>query len=163
MYGMYVQLFQINKISYQSWSDRSARGNVKHVYVLVVCSYNVYGVLPCQLNMALDNACWKMQKEAFVTLWKENYQNTRIVNEQMVLNNALCIEILMIYWIINLHNHMHFVRYLDVFTIHSGALFPLIVLIHVTWIDYKKYFSNQWLYFLVSLYRIFNNHHCSQY
>ena len=49
----------------------------------------------------------------------------------MVLNNALCIEILMIYWIINLHNHMHFVRYLDVFTIHSGVSIPLIVLIHI--------------------------------
>jgi len=27
---------------------------------------------------------------------------------------------------------MNFVRYLDVFTIHSGVSFPLIVLIHVT-------------------------------
>ena len=41
-------------------------------------------------------------------------------------------EVLMIYGIVNLHNHMHFFRYLDVFTIHSGVLIPLIVLIHVT-------------------------------
>jgi len=87
--------------------------------------------------MALDHACWKMQKEVFVTMWKENYQNTRIVNEQIMCHNALYIEILMIYGIINLHNHMHFFRYIDVFTIHSGVSFPLIVLIHVTWIAYK--------------------------
>jgi len=30
-------------------------------------------------------------------------------------HDALCIEILMIYGIINLHNHMYFFRYLDVF------------------------------------------------
>jgi len=38
----------------------------------------------------------------------------------------------MIYGIINLQNHMNFVRYLDVFTIHIGVLSPLIVLVHVT-------------------------------
>ena len=81
--------------------------------------------------MALDHACWKMQKEAFVTMWKENYQNTRIVNEQMVL---LCIEILMIYGMINLHNHMHFFWYLD-----------RCFIIHI---------SNQSVDFLVTLYRI---------
>jgi len=47
-------------------------------------------------------------------------------------HNALCIEILMIHLIINLHNHMYFLRYLDVFTIHDGVSFPLIVLIHIT-------------------------------
>jgi len=35
--------------------------------------------------MALDQACWKVQKETYVTMWKEIYQNTRIVNELMVL------------------------------------------------------------------------------
>ena len=90
MYGMYVHItavykYNINKISYQSWSDRSTRGNVIHVYIIAVCPYNVCDVLPCQLNMALDNACWKMQKEAFVTMWKENYQHTISVNKQMVL------------------------------------------------------------------------------
>ena len=54
----------------QDWSDRSTRGNVKHVYILAVCPYNVCDVLHCQLNMALDQACWKRQKEAFVTMWK---------------------------------------------------------------------------------------------
>ena len=34
-----------------------------------------YGFGPCLL---------KMQKETYVTMWKENYQNTRIVNEQML-------------------------------------------------------------------------------
>jgi len=44
----------------------------------------------------------------------------------------------MIHGIINLQNHIHLFRYLDVFTILSGVVFPLIVLIHVTWIVYKK-------------------------
>jgi len=140
-------------ISYQSWSDRSTRGNVKHIYILAICLYNVWDVLLCQLNMVLGHACWKMHKETFVTMWKENYQNTRIVNEQWC-HNALCIGILMLYGIINLYNHMHFFRYLDVFTIHSGVSFPLIVLIHVTWIVNQNPYSNQWLYFLVTLYSI---------
>ena len=72
MYGMYVH---IKAVTYVSWSDRSTRGNVKHIYILAVCPYNVWYVLPCQLNMALDHAYLKMQKEAFVTMWKENYQN----------------------------------------------------------------------------------------
>ena len=77
MYGMYVHIkavayvaFQIYKISYQSWSDRGTRGIVKPVYIIAVCPYTVYDVLPCQLNMALDHACWKMQKKAFVTMSK---------------------------------------------------------------------------------------------
>ena len=107
-------IFPINKISYQSWLDRSTRGIVKHVYILAVCPYNVCDILPCQLNMAWDHACWKMQIGVFVTMWKENYQNTRIVNVQIMCHNALYIEILMIYGIINLHNHMHFFRYIDV-------------------------------------------------
>ena len=87
MYGIYVHIKAVTYVTFpnkQDWSDRSTRGNVKHVYILAVSPYNVCDVLPCQLNMALDHACWKMQKEAFVSMWKENYQNTRIVNEQMV-------------------------------------------------------------------------------
>ena len=52
----------MNKISYQSWSDRIRRGIVKHVYMLAVCSYIVCDVIPWQLNMALDHAFWEMQK-----------------------------------------------------------------------------------------------------
>jgi len=78
---MYVH---IKAVTYVTWSDRSTRGNVKHVYIIAVCPFNVCDVLPCQLNMALDHVFWKLQKEAFVTMRKENYQNTRIVNEQMV-------------------------------------------------------------------------------
>ena len=58
------------------------RGIVNHINILAVCIYNVYDVLPCQLNMILDHAGWKMQKETYVTMLKENNQNTRIVNEQ---------------------------------------------------------------------------------
>jgi len=38
-------------ISYQSY------------IILAVCPYTVCDVLPCQLNMTLDHACWKLQKE----------------------------------------------------------------------------------------------------
>jgi len=85
----------------------------KHVYILVERPYNVCDVLPWQLNMALDHACFKIQKEAFVTMWKENYQKQELWTNKWC-HNAICIEICMIYGIINLHNHMHFYRYLDV-------------------------------------------------
>jgi len=132
MYGTNVHIKGVtyvlftNMMSYQSWSDRSTRGIVKHVYTLDVCPYNVCDVLSCQLNMALDHACWKMPS---LPCEKRITKTRRIVNEQMVS----CIENLMIYGIINLHNHMHFFRYSDVFTIHNGVSFPLMVLIHVTW------------------------------
>ena len=54
--------------------------------------------------------------------------------------NALCIEILMIYGIINLLSHMHFFRYFDAFTIHSGVSFPLVVWMHAPWTVYKNPF-----------------------
>ena len=67
MYGMYIHIKAVTYVtfpnkqdSYQSWSDRSTRGNVKHVYILAVCPCNGCDVLPCQLNMALDHAGWKM-------------------------------------------------------------------------------------------------------
>jgi len=53
-------------ISYQSY------------IILAVCPYTVCDVLPCQLNMTLDHACWKLQKEAFITMWKENYQTQEL-------------------------------------------------------------------------------------
>ena len=53
-------------------------------------------------------------------------------------HNALCYQFLTKHWIINLHNHMHFFRYLDDVTIASEVSFPLIVLIHVNCIVYKK-------------------------
>jgi len=31
----------------------------------------------------------EMQKEAFVTMWIENYQNTRIVNEHYIYNGVI--------------------------------------------------------------------------
>jgi len=66
MYGMYVHIKAVTYVTFlnkqdflQSWSGRSTRGNVKHVYILAVCPYNVCDVLHCQLNMALDQDCWK--------------------------------------------------------------------------------------------------------
>jgi len=107
----------------------------------------VCGVLPCRLNMALDHASWKCRKKPSLPCEK------RITKQQEWWTNkwcynALCIEILMIYGIININNHMNFVRYLDVFTIHSGVSFPLIVLIHVTWIVYMfvMYYIANWIW-----------------
>ena len=60
----------MNKISYQRWSDRSTGGNVKHVYILAVCPYNMCDDLPYQLNMALDHACWKMKERSLRYLVK---------------------------------------------------------------------------------------------
>jgi len=54
--------------------------------------------------------------------------------------NALFYNILIKCGIINLHDHMHFFGYVDVLTIQSDVSFPLIVLIHVTWIVYKIHF-----------------------
>ena len=156
MYGMYVHIKAVTYVTFpnkQDVSDRSTRRIVKHVYILAVCPYNVCDVPPCQLNMALDHACWTMQKEAFLPC-ENRITKTKELWTNKWCHNALYIEILMIYGIINLYNHMHFFRYLDVFTIHIGVSFPLIVLIHVTWIVYKNPFSNQWLYFLVTLYCI---------
>ena len=146
-------MFQINKISYQNWSDRSTRGIVKHVYILAVCPYNVCDVLPCQLTMAMDHA-WKNTERSLRYHVKRELPRHKQLWTNKLCHNPLFIEILMIYWIINLHIHMHFFRYLDFYTIHSGVSFPLIVLIHVTWIVYKHPFSYQWLYFLLTLYRI---------
>ena len=63
-----VAFFKINDFFYQSWSGRRTRGIVKHVYILAVCTNNVCDVLPCQLNIALDHPCWKMQKDSYVTM-----------------------------------------------------------------------------------------------
>ena len=68
-------------------------------------------------------------------------------------HNALCIEFLMIYGIINLHNHMNFFRYLDVFY-NPRWCFISINSVDTRYLNslHKKTFSNQWLYFLVTLY-----------
>ena len=67
---MYVHIKAVTYVTFlnkqdflQSWSGRSTRGNVKHVYILAVCPYNVCDVLPCQLNMALDQAFEKGRKK----------------------------------------------------------------------------------------------------
>jgi len=75
---MYVHIKAVTYLTFRNKQDflpkliRQKYKSVKHVYILAVCAYHVCDVLPCQLNMALDHACWKMQKEAFVTIWKEN-------------------------------------------------------------------------------------------
>ena len=135
-------------MSYQSWSDRSTRGIVKHVYILAVCPYDVCDVPPCQLNMALAMRVEQIRKKPSLPCEK------RITKTQELWTNKWChnplyIEILMIYGIINLYNHMHFFRYLYVFTIHSGVSFPLIVLIHVTWIQYSLQKS---LFYLMAIF-----------
>ena len=140
MNGMYVHIKAVTYITFPNKQDFlpkliSTRGNVKHVSILAVCPYNVCDVLHCQLNMALGQAFWKRQKEAFVTMWKRITKTQEELWTNKWCYNALCIDILMISGIINLHNHISFVRYIDVFTIHSGVSFPLIVLIHVRYLN----------------------------
>jgi len=55
---------------------------------------------------------------------KRELPKTQELQTNKWCHNALCIDILIIYGIINLHSHMNFVRCLDVFTIHSGVSFP---------------------------------------
>ena len=92
----------------------------------------------------------------------------RITKTQELLTNkwchyALCIDILMIAGIINLHNHMHFFRYLDLFN-HPQWCFIYINSVDKRYLNsLKNPFSNQWLYFLVTFTVYVNNHHCSQY
>ena len=106
--------------------------NLIWLWTMLIVKYRKKPSLPCEQRITKTQELWTNK-------W---------------CHNALCIEILMIYGIINLHKHVYFFRYLHVFTIHSGVSFPLIVLIHVTWIVYKNPFSNQWLYFLVTLYML---------
>ena len=136
-------------MSYQSWSERSTRGVVKLLLyspIMFVMYYHANWIWLCTM---LVEKCRKKPCEKRITKTQELRTNKWCHNE-------LCIEILISYGIINLYNHMHFFRYLHVFTIHSCVSFPLIVLIHFTWIQcsLQNPFSNQWLYFLVTLYRI---------
>jgi len=61
------------------------------------------------------------------------------------------------------YNHMHFFRYLFVFTIHSDVSFPLIVLIHVNCSFQTILFLiiGSSSYLLCTVY--VSNHHCSQF
>ena len=76
MYGMYVHIKAVTYVTFQNKQDFLPKLTIQkykrkcqtHIYILAVCPYNVCDVLPCQLNMAVDHACWKMQKEAFVTM-----------------------------------------------------------------------------------------------
>jgi len=64
MHGMYVHIKAVTYVTFPNKHDflpklirQKRRGNLKHVYILAVCPYNVCDVLPCQLDMALDHAC----------------------------------------------------------------------------------------------------------
>ena len=118
MYGMYVHIKAVIYLTFPNKQDflpklirqkYKLRGIVKHVYILAVCPYNVCDVLPCQLNMALDHAERSLRYHVKRELpkHKKSCERTHGVMTHYVL-------ILMIYGIINLHNHMHLFTYLDV-------------------------------------------------
>ena len=78
-------------------------------------------------------------------------------------HNALCIEILMVYGIINLHNHMYFFRYLHVF------YHPQLRFISINSVDTRYLNSLQKYPYLINGYIskllctvYVNTHHCSQ-
>ena len=57
---MYLHIKAVTYVTFPNKQDflpklirQNTRGNVKQVYILVVCPYSGCNVLPCQLNMAL--------------------------------------------------------------------------------------------------------------
>ena len=151
MYGMYVH---IKAVTYKL-TRFLTKVDQTEVQELLSNTYMFLLYVPIMFvmyNIANWIWLWTMLVEN-VTMWKTVTKTQELWTNKWCYN-ALCIDNLVIYGIMNLHSHMYFVRYLDVFTIHSGVSFPLIVLIHVTWLVYKNPFSDQWLYFFVTLYRI---------
>ena len=68
--------------------------------------------------------------------------------------NALCYEIVMIYGITNLHSHIHFFKKLRC-VYHPQWCFISINSVDTRYLNsLQNPFSNQWLYFLVTLYRL---------
>jgi len=82
MYEMYVHIKAVTYVSFPNKQDFLP--NVKHVYILAVSPIMF-------VEYYLGNWIWlwtmliEKKKEAFVTMWKENYQHTISVNKQMVL------------------------------------------------------------------------------
>ena len=159
MYGMYVHMEAVTYVTFPNKQDflpklikqKYKRNCQTRIYSCCMPLYCLWcTTLPIKYGIGpwlLKNAERKRPREKRITKTQELWTNKWC-------HNALCIKIVMVYGITNLYYYMHFFRYSDVFTIQSGVSFPLLVLTHVTWIVYKHPFSNQWLYFLVTLYRI---------
>jgi len=64
MYGMCVHIKAVTYVTFPNKQDvlpKLIRKKYKRsCQTLAVFPYNVCDVLPCQLNMALHHACWKM-------------------------------------------------------------------------------------------------------
>jgi len=73
MYVMYIHIKAVTYVTFpnkqdSSWADRSTRGIVKHVYILVVCPYNVCDdlvekcrkkpSLPCEKRITKTQELW---------------------------------------------------------------------------------------------------------
>ena len=130
MYGMYVHIKAVTYVTFPNKQDflpklirQKYKSIVKHVYILVVCPSNVCDVLPCQLNIWLwTMLVEKCRKKPSLPCEKRTTKTPDLWTNKWC-HNAICIEILMIYGIINFYNHMHFFTYLHVFTIHYGVSF----------------------------------------
>jgi len=113
MYGIYVHIKALTYVTFPKLIRQKYKRKCQTRIYSCCMPYNVCDVLNSQLNMALDQTRWKSQKEAFVTMWKRITKTQELWTNKWCYN-GLCIEIVMIYGIINLNNHMNFVRYLDV-------------------------------------------------
>ena len=88
---------------------------VKHIYIRVVCTYNVCDVPHCTLNTSLDHPCWKCRKKPTLSCEKRKTKT-----QALWTNNVLFFVLI-----------KHGILFLDVFTIQCDVSFPLIMLIHV--------------------------------
>ena len=159
MYWMYVHIKAVTDVNFQNKQDflpKLIRQKYKRKCQTRIYSWclprNVCDVLPCQLNMSLDHACWCRKKPSLPC--EKRITKTQELWTNKWCHNPLCTEILMIYGIMNLHNHMYFFRYLDVFAIHSGVSISINSADTLYLNSLQNPFSNQWLYFLVTLYHI---------
>ena len=130
------------------------------IFFLLICMYNSESLL--WESISFFHRCLYLSKSFSFTSWRTCLWFSKFNNEQLwnatilrMSTKTFLLRVTSYFSEISLRYHVK--RELHVFfTIHSGVSSPLIVLIHVTWIVYKKSFSNsnQWQYFLVTLYRI---------
>ena len=120
MYGMYVYIKTVTYVTFPNKQDflpKLIRQKYKRI-----CQTRIYSCcIPHIMCVRIYLANWIWLWTMFIGKCRKKpslpYEK-RITKTQELLTNkwchyALCIDILMIAGIINLHNHMHFFRYLD--------------------------------------------------
>ena len=133
MYGIYVHIKAVTYVTFPNKQRFLPNTYIFLLYAPIMCVMYYLVNWIWLWNMLVE----KCRKEPSLPCEKR-ITKTQELWTYTWCHNALWIVMLMTYGIINLHNHMYFFRYIDALTIHSGVSFPLIVLIHVTWIVYKK-------------------------